>query len=64
MTGIGEIFGGGLLPTIGGMMADAYGLASPMTLAGITPLIAMVLAFFVIETSSKRKAKLVMVKPS
>jgi hypothetical protein len=45
-------------------MADAYGLASPMTLAGITPLIAMVLAFFVIETSPRRKAKLATVKPS
>lgn len=64
VTGIGEIFGGGLLPTIGGMMADAYGLASPMTLAGITPLIAMVLAFFVIETSPRRKAKLATGKPS
>ncbi len=64
VTGIGEIFGGGVLPTIGGMMADAYGLASPMILAGITPLIATVLAFFVIETAPRKKAITAAISPA
>ncbi len=55
-TGVGELIGAGVLPTIGGMMADAYGLGSTMVLAGVAPLVATIFALFVIETAPRKKA--------
>jgi len=57
-TGIGELIGAGVLPTVGGMLADAYGLGAAMILAGVSPLVAAVFALFMIETAPVKKAVL------
>lgn len=52
-TAIGETFGAVLMPIIGGSLADQFGLQSPMYLAAIAPIIAMVISFLYRETAPK-----------
>jgi MFS family permease len=53
-TGIGELIGSGVLPTVGGMIADAYGLRAAVILAAISVLVATIFALFIIETAPKK----------
>lgn len=52
-TAIGETFGAVLMPVIGGGLADSFGLQAPIILAAITPMIAMVVSLFYMETAPK-----------
>lgn len=52
-TAIGETFGAVLMPIIGGALADSFGLQAPMYLAAISPIIAMVVSFFYVETAPR-----------
>lgn len=53
-----EIVGGAVLPKVGGMVADAYGLTTTFTLISVLLVIGFVFAFFLTETlPAKVKAK-------
>jgi MFS family permease len=53
-TGIGDIIGGGVLPTFGGMLADAFGLGAPMLVTAVALFVATVIGFFIIETCPRK----------
>lgn len=50
VTGIGELVGGGILPTIGGGIADMFGLSATLYLTGFILVAAGILSFFLRET--------------
>jgi len=54
-TGVGELVGSGILPTIGGIIADTYGLRAAMLLAAVSALVATIFALFIIETAPRKK---------
>jgi MFS family permease len=53
-TGIGDLVGGGVLPTFGGMLADAFGLGAPLLATSIALFVATVISLFVIETCPRK----------
>jgi MFS family permease len=55
-TGVGEIVGAGILPVVGGITSDAFGLGFTMVAAGIAPIVASALGLFITETAPRRKA--------
>jgi len=54
---IGDIFGSVVMPILGGMLADAFGLTYAMYLAGAMPLVAAVFALAYQETAPKVLAR-------
>lgn len=48
--GIAELIGGGLSPSLGGIIADAYGLSSAFIAVGIIVVVGFVAALFLTET--------------
>ena len=55
--GFGEITGGAISPLVAGALADQFGLAAPLIMAVIMPLIAAVLALGLIETNPRFVAR-------
>jgi MFS family permease len=53
VTGVGDLVGGGILPFIGGGLADLMGLRTPLYLAGVLMIVSMILCFFLIETAPR-----------
>jgi len=51
--GVGEIGGGVLSPLVAGKLADLFTLAAPLVFQAVIPLIAVVLAFGLRETSPR-----------
>jgi predicted MFS family arabinose efflux permease len=51
--GVGEIVGGVLSPLTAGALADGFGLAMPLILATVMPLVAALLALGLIETNPR-----------
>jgi predicted MFS family arabinose efflux permease len=56
VTGIGELVGGGILPTIGGGIADRFGLSTTLYVTGLILIAAGVLSFFLKETLARKEA--------
>jgi predicted MFS family arabinose efflux permease len=54
---IGDIFGSVIMPILGGMLADLFGLTYTMYLAGAMPLLAAVFALGYLETAPKVLAR-------
>lgn len=54
---IGEFFGASIMPTIGGMIADAYGLQAAMMVAGVGALVVAILAPALKETAPRIVAR-------
>ncbi len=54
---IGEIVGAAVMPTVGGMLADAYGLQAPMLLAAAGALVGGLLGFGLKETAPRVLAR-------
>jgi MFS family permease len=57
-TGAGELIGAGVLPTVGGIVADSYGLGATIIMAAVAVLIATIFASFLVETAPRKKAAL------
>ncbi len=55
--GIGEIFGGGCIPIIGGFVAKSYGLPSIFIICLIGPVVGILLSLLVKETAPRILAK-------
>lgn len=55
VTGIGELVGGGILPTIGGGIADRFGLSVTLYLTGFILIAAGILSFFLKETLVRKE---------
>jgi len=53
VTGVGDLVGGGILPFIGGGLADLMGLRTPLYLAGVLMIVSMILCFVLIETAPR-----------
>lgn len=53
VTGVGDLVGGGILPFVGGGLADLIGLRTPLYLAGILMVVSAIISFFLIETAPK-----------
>jgi predicted MFS family arabinose efflux permease len=49
----GEIFGGVIMPFVGGILADKFGLQAPFYVAAIAAVLALVVSFSLIETRKK-----------
>ncbi|HLB12556.1 MAG TPA: MFS transporter [Dehalococcoidia bacterium] len=66
VTGVGEFFGAVIMPTVGGMLADAYGLQVPMLVSATGAVAAALLGLGLTETAPEKvaaKAPAVIVEP-
>jgi MFS family permease len=57
-TGVGEILGAAVMPTVAGMLADKFGLFAPMWMAAIAVLFICLVSLFYVETAPKKVAKM------
>ena len=58
-TGVGEILGAAVMPTIAGILADKYGLFAPIWMAAIAGLVICVISLWYVETAPKKVARMV-----
>ncbi|MEW6663669.1 MAG: MFS transporter [Thermodesulfobacteriota bacterium] len=57
-TGVGEIFGAAVVPTIAGILADRFGLYAPMWMATLSGVAIACISFFYIETAPKKVSRM------
>lgn len=62
-TTVGEIIGASIMPTIGGVLADKFGLYAPMLMASVTGLVVILVSMMYVETAP-RKVALMKIKPT
>jgi MFS family permease len=55
---IGETLGAALMPTIAGILADAFSLFAPMWMAALTGLFIAIVSTFYVETAPRAVAKM------
>lgn len=57
-TGVGEIIGAAVMPTIAGALADAFNLYAPIWMAAVSGLVIMLVSLMYVETAPKKVAKM------
>jgi MFS family permease len=57
-TGVGEIFGAAVVPTIAGILADRFGLYAPMWMATVAGFVIACISLFYIETAPKKVSRM------
>jgi MFS family permease len=62
-TGVGEIIGAAVMPTVAGILADKFGLFAPIWMATLACLAVCVVSVFYVETAPKKLSKM-KIKPT
>jgi MFS family permease len=57
-TGVGEIIGAAVMPTLAGILADKFGLFAPIWMATIACLVICIVSVFYVETAPKKLSKM------